>query len=71
MSVNEKPPSQRRRYRRREITIEEPMLRQMTEQERRDVNGVLGRLFAAMLADEDFMRAEQGRQRYATRDHRE
>lgn len=71
MSAHEKPPPQRWRYRRREITIEEPIIRAMNEQERRAASRALGRLFAAMLADEDFVRAEQDRQRYATRDHRE
>lgn len=71
MSEQQKPPSQRRTYRRREITIEEPMLRQTTEQERGNAYRALGRLFAVMLADEDFMQAEHERQRYATRDHRE
>ncbi|MGH3433303.1 MAG: hypothetical protein ACRDQB_10755 [Thermocrispum sp.] len=65
----QKPPSQRRKYRRREITIEEPRLRKMSEQERRAGEAAFGRLLAAMLADEEFVKAEAERQRNATRDH--
>lgn len=39
MPENQTPPSKRRRYRRREIKIEAPKLRQMAEQERRTGEG--------------------------------
>jgi hypothetical protein len=66
MSEQQKPPSQRRTYRRREIVIDEPVLRQMSERERRVAERSLAQLAAAMLADKAFVEAEQSRQRDVT-----
>lgn len=66
MPGQQKPSSQRRNHRRREVAIAAPVLRQMTEQERRVAERSLGRLVAAMIADEKFVASEQDRQRNAT-----
>lgn len=66
MGANQKPPSQRRRYRRREIHIAEPKLRQMTEAERRAGEAAMARLIAAMLVDGKFIKADTKRQRNET-----
>lgn len=52
----------RRSYRGRKIHIEPPLLRAMTPAERKAAHTALARLFAAMLADEDFLAAERRRQ---------
>lgn len=56
------PGRPRRGYRRSEITIEAPKLRKMTPAERAAADAALARLLAAMLADEQFLAAEQQRQ---------
>lgn len=66
MDANQKPPSQRRHYRPREIHIAEPKLRPMTESERQAGDAAMARLIAAMLTDEEFIEAETKRQRNAT-----
>lgn len=65
MPEKQTPPSQRRRYRRRETHIEAPKLRKMSEPERQVADSALARLIAAMLADEEFMKTETQRQRNA------
>lgn len=54
MAERQKPPSQRRRYRRREITIAEPKIVPMPEQDRSHAVAVLVRWFAELLNDDDF-----------------
>lgn len=56
----------RRSYSGRKIHIEPPQLRAMTPAERKAAHSALARLFAAMLADENFLAAERRRQQ---RDH--
>ncbi|MGH3520379.1 MAG: hypothetical protein ACRDQ7_23950 [Haloechinothrix sp.] len=61
----------RRPYRGRRIDIEPPQLRAMTPDERKAADTALARLFAAMLADEDFLAAERRRQHHDQRpEHR-
>lgn len=58
------PPANRPpgRPRRPELEIRPPRLRRMTPAERRRADTALARLFAAMLADEEFLAAERRRQ---------
>lgn len=69
MPEKQTPPSQRRRCRRREIYIEEPQLRRMSESERQAADAALTRLIALMLANEEFMKAETLRQRNVNTDY--
>lgn len=62
MPSGEVPHKQRRGYRKPSIEIRPARLRKMTAAERKAGEAALARLFAAMLADEEFLTAERRRQ---------